>query len=79
MEIHIVLTQDDWTCLSTNIPKDSPLRVLLEAPRSTDLGSGVLTIDCDRDEAERLLEIARKACPHAVHLIQSALTRAGLL
>ena len=58
-------------------PADSPLRPLLEPSRSTNLGAGVVIVDCSAEEVERLLEIARKACPRAVIAIQKALTLAS--
>jgi hypothetical protein len=74
MDIHIRIIEADWNCLFDRVPADSPLRHLFRPTRSIKYGEGVVTIDCSRVEAERLLEIARHRCRGAVWAIQNAIS-----
>jgi hypothetical protein len=76
MKVTIELDQDAHICLRDNIPSDSSLRSLFESPSMTELSDlgppGPLpaakdvVIECEMQEAEALLEIARKNCPEAI-------------
>jgi hypothetical protein len=72
--IHIRLLWDDWKCLLNRVPADSPIRHVFGPARSINYGQGVVTIDCSKEETERLLEVARQDCPGAVPAIQKAIS-----
>jgi hypothetical protein len=74
-DVHISLAQEEWTCLSENVPANSPIAHLLEASQSTEHSLGIMTIDCSKEEAEWLLEVARLACPGVVLAIHKAISR----
>jgi hypothetical protein len=74
--VHIALAKNEWICLSENVPAGSLLHRVFDPPHSIEAGSGVVIVDCTREEAEGLLEVARRHCPNAVLPIQQAITRA---
>jgi hypothetical protein len=73
VSVHITLLGHDWRRLLNRVPVDSPIRHLFASTRSIDYGKGVVTIDCSKDEAEKLFEVARKDCPEAVPAIERAI------
>jgi hypothetical protein len=77
ISIHITLLGHDWKRLLNRVPPDSPVRPLFAPARSIDYGRGAVTIDCNKDEAEGLLEAARKYCPEAVPGIENAISESG--
>jgi hypothetical protein len=77
LSIHIILLGHDWKRLLNRVPPDSPIRPLFAPARSIDYGRGVVTIDCNTNEAEGLLEFARKDCPQAVPAIENAISESG--
>jgi hypothetical protein len=74
LSVRITLLGHDWKRLLNKVPPDSPVRPLFAPARSIDYGRGVVTIDCSTDEAEGLLEFARKHCPEAVPGIENAIS-----
>jgi hypothetical protein len=76
MNIQVALSRTEWIRISQNIPANSPLCLLFQRTPPTDQGFGVLSFACSREEAEQLLEIARRASSHAVLAIHQAINRA---
>jgi hypothetical protein len=76
MNIRVALARSEWLRISQHIPNDSPLCRLFQRTPPTDEGFGVMSINCDREEAERLLEVARTASPFAVIAIHRAINHA---
>jgi hypothetical protein len=72
--IRITLLAHDWKRLANKVAVDSPARHLFAPARSIDYGRGAVIIDCSKDEAEKLLEAARKDCPDAIPAIENAIS-----
>jgi hypothetical protein len=60
LSVRITLLGHDWKPLLNKVPPDSPVRPLFVPAHSIDYGRGAVTIDCNKDEAEGLLETVRE-------------------
>jgi hypothetical protein len=72
--VYIRLLRNDWQRLRNRIPPDSRIRHLFGPTRSVDHDTGLVSIDCSKEEAERLLEAARQYCRQAIPAIQKSIT-----
>jgi hypothetical protein len=80
VNIHISLTRAAFSCLANKVPIDSLLSRIFQPLDDNGLGGAVtsagaedVVIHCSREEAEQLVDLAKKHCADAVVPISQAL------